>query len=172
MQQIRAAGCLFLNNNSEVLMGYSTKYNWFSGFGGKKEENENSWETAMRETIEEFYGIEPSQDLVRQCAALFKHRPFLQRDEYAFLVLSFDDYRRIATLVSKSRPTVPYYDTFPESMFHLIIDRKLKADQEIGTLRILKQGQTIMEDIDAEFLLDWKQALNVLPDDDDGYSTE
>jgi NUDIX domain len=171
MQQIRAAGTLFLNKKNEVLTGYSTKYKWFSGFGGKKEENENSWETAMRETIEEFYGIEPSQNLIHDCAALFKHRPFLQRDEYAFLVLSFDDYRRIAALVIKESPKVPYYETFPESMFHLIIDRKLTADQEIGTLRILKEEHTTMEDIDAEFLLDWKQSLNALSEED-GYSTE
>ena len=171
MQQIRAAGCLFLNNNSEVLMGFSTKYNWFSGFGGKKEEHESSQETALREVIEEFFGIEPSKNLVRQCVDLFIHRPFLQRDEYAFLVLAFDDYRLIAGLVKKESPTVPYYDTFPESMFHLVIDRKLKLDQEISTLRILKEGHTMLEDIDGEFLLDWKQALTVLLEGD-GYLTE
>jgi hypothetical protein len=171
MQEIRAAGCLFLNNNNEVLMGYSTKYKFFSGFGGKKEEHESPRETALREVLEEFYGIEPSNDLVRQCVDLFIHRPFLQRDEYAFLVLSFDDYRRLAGLVIKERPTVPYYDTFPESMFHLVIDRKIKLDQEISTLRILKEGHIMLEDIDTEFLLDWKQALTILLEDD-GYSTE
>lgn len=171
MQQIRAAGCLFLNGNNEVLMGFSTKYKWFSGFGGKKEQDETPRETALRETIEEFYGIEPSQLLVRECVSLFEHRPFLRRDEYAFLVLSFDDYRRIASQVNKDFKNVPYYTTFPESMFHLVIDRLPYPDQEISTLRILKEEQTILEDIDAEFLLDWKQALNSLPEED-GYSTE
>jgi NUDIX domain len=171
--EIRAAGCVFLNNNNEILSGYSPKFSCFSGFGGKREDDEMPRQTAFRETIEELLDIKPPVALVNELARLFSSRPFLQRDEYGFMVLSYDDYTAIAKTVKKYFNTSSFYDTFPMTMFHLIIDRKPDYTKEVTTLRTLTMGVPPLEDVDTEFVHDWRQAIDYLRDIElDAYSTD
>ena len=50
------AGIMF-TNGSLVLSGYSQHKNKLTGIGGKKENNELPYETALRETMEELFEL-------------------------------------------------------------------------------------------------------------------
>ena len=59
-----AAGVLFLRHNYDTVMGVTPKHSHYSGFGGTKEEGESILTTALREAVEELYGISPDEELL------------------------------------------------------------------------------------------------------------
>jgi hypothetical protein len=156
--QYTSAGCLFINERDEVLTGWTPKHKWFSGFGGKKEPYEMPRQTAIRETLEELFGIKPSMLVINQCIEHYKEKPLLKRNGYMFIVLTIAEYSDLAAILIMNNIKSPYYDEIPQTVYHLIFYRKSLPDMEITTIR-LTNLYSLYEDVDPELKVDWMQAI-------------
>jgi hypothetical protein len=130
------AGIVF-KTETHVLMGYQPDKAMISGIGGKPFELEPLIHTAFRETIEELFGVKPTQWLVASLSELFKTAGSVQNGGYTMFVLSFDDLLRFMRYVQASVQTSPYYSKFPESIHDLLLCRRAPADAEVTHLALI-----------------------------------
>ena len=130
-----SAGCLFLENNT-ALCGYAPKYGTYTGFGGKSLHGELPIETAIRETLEELYGINPSKKIIYDLVNLLKQYPFDERKGYYFLICSFEDIGIFYRILQKHSVTSPYYKELPTDIDELIKNRLPDFEAEIYDLSI------------------------------------
>jgi len=130
------AGVVF-KTETHVLMGYQPDKAMISGIGGKPNEFEPVIHTAFRETIEELFGVKPTQWLVMSLSELFKTAGSVQNGGYTMFVLSFDDLLRFMRYVQASVQTSPYYSKFPESIHDLLLCRRAPPDAEVTHLALI-----------------------------------
>ena len=131
-----AAGCVFMNN-THVLAGYQpNKPNpCISGIGGKREGDETYLDTAIREMIEEIFGIYNATSIIEQ-VKLIEVKMIIIRKTYIIVLYSFEDLVKIMEIVSKECVDTPMYDSIPLTIEDLIFKRRL-CDAEISHLVIL-----------------------------------
>ncbi len=147
------AGCIFMNNNL-ILGGYQK--NTISGIGGCMELNENIYENAYRETIEELYDItEIDKTLINDIINMIKPLKILDKHRYKILIHTFEDLeiiiRKCINIKSK------LYDSQPNNIQELILNRKYKNDSEIKQLVLLPIIQNIT--INEYFMDDIRQLI-------------
>jgi 8-oxo-dGTP pyrophosphatase MutT (NUDIX family) len=131
-----SAGIVF-QSKTHVLMGYQPSKNMISGIGGKSLDGELSLETALRETVEELFGMPPTRWLVNGLLGYFRSRRALQNGTYTMYILSFEDLYDFMAIVRGFMLTSPYYPAFPETLVDLILDRRAPPDAEVTTLAII-----------------------------------
>lgn len=127
------AGCMF-TDGIRVLAGYQTKLGKIGGFGGKAHDGESRNETALRETIEELFGItDVPADLI---AKLPRSSNYIEYAEYTCFVYNFDD---LQTFIRRAKRYInsPLYAIFPESVWDLIQHRMLSSSAEVGELYLM-----------------------------------
>ena len=130
-----SAGCIF-TNGTHILGGYqpNKKTPCISGIGGKREGCEEFVQTAMREMLEELFGIYSRNDLVNSLMAIPYDRLVISGD-YVSLVYSFDSLEKILEVV-RLNATSPLYNEIPLTLFDLIFKR-LGVNSEISHLCLL-----------------------------------
>lgn len=133
-----AAGLLFTNEKL-FLAGYKSFKSHITGIGGKPHESDTSKLcTAIRETIEELFGIkEVNNEVIEHL--MFMVRPFKEvtNESYTHFLCTFDDLKYMLTYCYLRIQTSPYYSVFPTSIEQLIFERKNTERAEIAQLCLL-----------------------------------
>lgn len=120
------AGCLFLNDQY-VLGGYQPRKQkpMISGLGGKREGEEETYVTALRETIEELLELPTVPfEWIESIQQELGPRPSLQNGDYTSFLYSFDDLQRILLILQTKGSQSPLYDEFPTDLLSLLFNRK------------------------------------------------
>ena len=111
-----------------------------SGFGGKREAGENWIQTALRETVEEFFHVSLSSvqdpaafynDLKRSIAPsriLFQNK---ESFKYLTIVFGFAELARFLRVCKRHLKTSPVYPTFPTSIPSALMSRRAVGGAEI-----------------------------------------
>jgi len=122
------AGCLF-TNGTHVLAGYQGS---ISGIGGKAEEGEEPQATALRETMEEIFGIYGFDiENIR-----LTPQKIIVKKSYTIFVYSFDDLEAMCGVLRLCGIDSPLYTKIPSTVWELVLKR-LPNDSEVRALCIL-----------------------------------
>ena len=158
---IEAAGCLFIQHEL-ALVGYSNKYKYFSGLGGKLIQDESHEYAAFRETLEELFEIKPPPSLIEDCIKQFSKNPYHIQDKYYFKILSFDDYTLMAQLLDKYTISSILYPCIPKNFLRLMMERNTDIQiGEIGELKVIRYKQP-NKNVDINFMNDCKIAEKIV----------
>ena len=151
--QPSGAGILF-TNGTHILCGYqpNKKNAIISGFGGKIKDNETLIITAIRETLEELFNINPSSDLLLYLENILKTRYSSFNKNYHIIKLSFSDLFKIIKILASWDYISPLYDTWPINIRELLFNRKTMHTIEVSHLCILPYKQNLK--IDQYFIDD------------------
>jgi len=136
LDEYTSAGCMFYNTTL-ILGGYHPKKKYISGFGGKKEGNENYKETAIRELLEELFNIKKISNKALNEIYNIKPIKIQYTNKYVNLIYSFDQLTEILDILDYYKSVSSLYDSFPICMTELIFNRKIKENIEISHLCLL-----------------------------------
>jgi hypothetical protein len=134
--QSAGAGCMFLNR-THVLVGFHSPRTTcgqvkISGIGGKRENTELWYETAIRETVEELFHVrEVPATLISELLDIEPMTVSFQKEpEYACIVYSLKQLPRFLQICQKWIQS-PIYAQFPITLEHLLETRQMQRDAEI-----------------------------------------
>lgn len=133
-----AAGFLF-TDGIFTIGGYQPHSHCVSGFGGKQERDETPIQTAIRETIEEMFGIAVPDAMVHEFEAILRRRgPIATRETrgYYLFVMDFRHLEILLQFVKSKGIHSPFYTTLPKDFGELFI-RKMVAGAEMQGLEFL-----------------------------------
>jgi len=125
------AGILFVDGQSRsVLAGFHPKLNRLSGFGGKRKDEETAEQTAVREVVEELFGV---------FAMTPEHVTEFSKDlgiphvykEYSVFVEPIETVFKLSVFLSKNGYFSPFYNNLPLSVSELIYHRILSKTTEV-----------------------------------------
>ena len=120
------AGCLF-TNGTHVLAGYQGS---ISGIGGKAEEEEPQT-TALREMLEEIFGVSFDIEKIR-----IKPKKIIMKHEYSIFVYSFEDLEAMCGVLRLCGVESPMYSEIPSTIWDLIVKRR-PVESEVKALCLL-----------------------------------
>ena len=157
----RAAGTLF-TNGSHVLAAYQKDSSnpTVSGIGGKREGSETYMETAMRETVEELFGVDKvSYGLICKLAIRLQPLHVQKINSYVLVVYNFNELEKIIEIVRREIKTSPVYLVFPKTVSDLVLNRVYEVEPapEIMHLAILPIVKNSI--MDTEFVEDIRIVL-------------
>jgi 8-oxo-dGTP pyrophosphatase MutT (NUDIX family) len=150
------AGCLF-TNGVHTLAGYQPRKctPTISGFGGKKEPEETDpFQTAVRETLEELFGLD--KEVIAAIQLPLKPKRIIKNGSYHVYVFTFADLEQILYNLQEAGVSSPYYLYLPNTISDLIFHRRVDSDAEIGSLCLLPAESA---NISKEFLEDMNRIL-------------
>ena len=158
-ENYKGAGILFYKNN-HFLMGFSYHLKKWSGFGGKIElQDRTSLDTALREVVEEIFGISPESYIVDMLSCIrISHK--INRKGYILYLCDIDQLLLISTILIYYNKTSPYYYIMPITLSDIICMREAPKDAEIPsiemlhkrTIRKLKTDYHFLADISLDFM--------------------
>lgn len=134
-----ASGILFTNRNLVLLgrKGYGKLRNKWSGFGGSIKPYERLRDGAVREVLEEIYGIKASHDLVRKLADQIRMDVMYSTPVYTLFVTTFDSLMEISKVLNTHCFTSPFFaGKVPEQLSQLIRDFVPTKRAEIVELKL------------------------------------
>ena len=118
-----------------VLAGYQTKTRKIGGFGGKSHDAESRAETALRETIEELFGvIDVPAELIRKLPI---SQNTIEYPEYTCFVYNFDDLQTFIRRAGRYINSSPLYSVFPTTVWELLQNRIFSESAEVGELYLI-----------------------------------
>jgi len=118
-----------------VLAGYQTKTGKIGGFGGKSHPAESRTETALRETIEELFGImDVPAELI---AKLPISQSTIEYPEYTCFIYNFDDLQTFIRRAGRYINSSPVYAVFPTTVWELVQNRIFSDSAEVGELYLI-----------------------------------
>jgi len=160
-----AAGTLFMNE-THVLAAYQKDAGnpTISGIGGKREGNETYMETAMRETVEELFGLSVVPPaLIARLIHHMEPRRIERVGTYVIIMYNFEDLEKILKIAHRYIKTSPVYRLVPHTVSSLVLNRRsdVKPRPEISHFAVVP----ILNDpiIDVEFLEDIETILKRYP---------
>jgi hypothetical protein len=118
-------------------MGYQPAKKMITGIGGKALEGELTLETALRETVEELFGMSPTRWLLNGLLGYYRNRHPVFNGSYAMYIFSLHDLYDFMAIVRGFMHASPYYITFPETLVDLVLERQAPPDAEVTTLAII-----------------------------------
>jgi len=126
---------IFFTDGKIFLCGYSQYKNKITGIGGKKQNNELPYETALRETIEELFEfhnipLELTDDLNKK----LRFDNVIGYKSYRNFIMSFDDLQIILDVVNKFNLESKVYKTLPTNFNELIYQREFVNNTELSKL--------------------------------------
>lgn len=138
-----SAGLLFTDGKT-ILGGYQPHRRCIYGFGGKHERQESPPQTAIRETLEEIYGLHDIesqwvQDLMEILGPITEHESATAA--YIFYLVHYKDLLVLMKYMAEQLTTKgiqsPYYDKLPRTMAELL-NRKMVAHAEVQDIIVLE----------------------------------
>ena len=131
------AGLLFTNEKL-FLSGYKAYKGHITGIGGKQHQGENLFQTAIRETIEELFGIKDVHpNIIRIFERSVHYYKIIENGGFTHFLCTFDELTVFLGFVKVSFDSCPYYDTFPSNLEELLLKRKNVERAEITHLCLL-----------------------------------
>ena len=131
------AGILFTDEKL-FLSGYKTFKGHITGIGGKPKEGETLFATAIRETIEELFGI---KNCPPKIVSIFESSlgcyKTAENQGFTHFFCTFDELKVFLRFSKTAFETSPFYDTFPLSIEELLLHRKNTERAEITHLCLL-----------------------------------
>lgn len=130
------AGILFVDTESKcVLAGFHPKLNRLSGFGGKGRGEEKPEQTAVREVIEELFGV---FNLAPEHINVFASKLVASKiySEYTLFIESLETIFELSTFLSKNGYFSPFYLQLPSSVSDLLQKRILYKTTEVTELSL------------------------------------
>lgn len=146
------SGCIF-TNETHVLAGFqpNKKTPSISGFGGKRHGTETFTQTALRETLEELFDVNPvSVHLIELIEINLKPKGVLKQKTkeglYYTIHYTFEDLKLILNFASSYCVDTPLYEKWPTNVQRLIFYRKMEKSSEISQLCLLPFIENITVD--------------------------
>lgn len=128
------AGIFFTDGNL-FLCGYSQHKNKITGIGGKKQNNELPYETALRETLEEMFEFHNIPfELLNELNASLRFDNIISSKKYTNFIMSFHDLQLILNIINKYNLKSRVYKTLPKNFNELIYQREFVNNTEISKL--------------------------------------
>lgn len=121
-------------NDTHVLMGYQPDKQAISGLGGKPMGHETLIETALRETIEEMFGLHPKKKLMDVLLSIFSGRTSVKNGTYTMFTGNLADLEMFMMSVREHSDGSPYYKKFPRTLDDLLFDRRTPLGVEVSHL--------------------------------------
>ena len=135
MDAVFGAGILFVSyTGGSVLAGFHPKLGRWSGFGGKCHENELYIDTAVREVVEEIFGIfSLSPAILSELGKCVVSAP---RNDggYMLFIEPIDTLLNMCEVLRKNAQISPYYQTIPSSLDSILVPRHVNYSSEISKL--------------------------------------
>jgi hypothetical protein len=130
------AGILFVDTESKsVLAGFHPKLNRLSGFGGKQRGEERPEQTAVREVVEELFGIFTlSEEHIDMFAGQLRASKLYS--EYTLFIEPLETVFELSTFLSKNGYFSPFYTQLPISVSELLQQRILCKTTEVTELSL------------------------------------
>lgn len=123
MSSFRGAGILF-SNISSILLGRKADGNlrgMWSGIGGSLKRGEPAARGAVREVLEEIYGIHNNRALVNEILRTIPLEPLIFSHGYVVYHLNFKYLNLISAIIRRRNVRAPYYpDGIPPTTHGLI----------------------------------------------------
>jgi 8-oxo-dGTP pyrophosphatase MutT (NUDIX family) len=140
-----SAGILFEDSEAEAvsyLSGWNPSLNAWSGFGGKRHGEETAWQTALREVIEELYGLRVKKDVLHSLYEKITPMEFFQNGTYVCFVCPLRIVFELATYLEGFGYKSPFYIKFPTSVYELLESRNYESVErvEITDLTLLNSS--------------------------------
>ena len=147
------AGILFYHNNT-FLTGFSSHLKLWSGFGGKVEKTDKTpLQTAIREVIEEVFGINPSEHIIRWIQNI-KIQQIINRHGYTLHICHINELKWISSILMFFGEKSPYYKQLPSDITELLTERNAPEDAEVPTIELLHKSTIEQMKVDHHFLKD------------------
>ena len=128
------AGIFFTDANL-FLCGYSQHKNKITGIGGKKENNELPYETALRETLEELFEFHNIPfELTNELNASLRFDNVISSKSYTNFIMSFHDLELILNIVNKYNLKSRVYKILPKNFDELVYQREFVNNTEFSRL--------------------------------------
>jgi hypothetical protein len=120
-----SAGIIFTSNDT-ILVGFKNiNENWLvSGFGGKKEDGELYYQTAIRETMEELYEVPITKEIIEYIANTLTIIKAVDNEGYILMICDISQLKVFMLAGINFQLDTPIYDTLPYSTLSLIGNRK------------------------------------------------
>ena len=153
LTNFKAAGCVF-TDGKYILAGYQPKrseYN-ISGFGGTRLDGETYMQTAIRETLEEFFEVDIPKYLIDDIEQMLKPIGTHINETYVLVQYTFEDLIKLLEYSKSACKHTDLYDVFPESLNDLIFNRNHTPRSEVHQLCLLPFKSNIK--IGRDFKLD------------------
>ena len=155
------AGILFVDGQSRsVLAGFHPKLNRLSGFGGKSKEEETAEQTAVREVVEELFGV---FTLTEEHIDVFAEKLHSSKlySEYTVFIEPIETIFELSTFLSKNGYFSPFYNEFPLSISELIYHRILSETSEVSDISLfaLRDIGDMRHALTSEFYTDLSTLL-------------
>ena len=151
--KLSGAGILFYHNNT-FLTGFSSHLKLWSGFGGKVEKTDKTpLHTAIREVIEEIFGINPSEHIIRWINNI-KVQQIINRHGYILHVCDINELKWISAILVFFGEKSPYYKQLPSDITELLTERNAPEDAEVPTIEFLNKSTIEQMQVDHHFLKD------------------
>ncbi len=146
MQQPLDAGILFTDGRF-VLAGWQPNkvLPTLSGFGGKPiEQDEIPYDTALREVLEELFGLHGLPVLyIRSLQDQLPPPVFHVVGNYLVFVHSFESLFHLIETIYKDGLSIPFYKTQPTSIQSLLFERTPIQGCEVSELALLPMKQNL-----------------------------
>jgi len=147
------AGILFYYNNT-ILTGFSSHLKLWSGFGGKVEKTDKSpLQTAIREVVEEVFGINPSEHIIRWIQNI-KVQQIINRHGYTLHICHMNELKWISAILAFFGEKSPYYKQLPSDITELLTERHAPEDSEVPVIELLHKSTIEQMQVDHHFLKD------------------
>jgi hypothetical protein len=132
------AGCIF-TDGTLVLAGYQPKkgIRLISGFGGSRKVDENYFDTAMREVLEELLEIKPSEQLLATLNLEFQPNRVIINGTYIVLQYSLNDIGTLLDIVARYYSHSVIYSDMPMTLIELVFKRKYLKGMEVPNIILL-----------------------------------
>ena len=126
---------IFFTDGKIFLCGYSQHKHKITGIGGKKQNNELPYETALRETLEEIFEFDNIPfELLNELNASLTFNNIIGSKKYTNFIMSLHDLELILNIVNKYHLKSRVYKTLPKNLGELIYQREYVNNIEISKL--------------------------------------
>lgn len=129
-----SAGILFEDSGDEAiryLSGWNPSLNAWSGFGGKRRDSETAWQTALREVIEELFGLRVKKDVLHSLYEKITPMEFFQNGTYVCFVCPLRIVFEIASHLEGFGYKSPFYIKFPITLYELLESRNYESVERV-----------------------------------------
>lgn len=155
-----AAGILFQDKSTgNFLSGWNPKLQAWSGFGGKRKGTETAWETAVREVVEELYGISLPATTLDTLQQALSPMEFYTNNVYVFFVMPLDFVFKLGEMLDMVEYKSAFYRHYPRTLQELLETRMTEGASYVELTDLCLLTSTFSGPVDAFFKSDIRMML-------------